>query len=460
MSTGFIAQAVAEYRGLVFGRWPDLNMTYAFDQSCQLPYRRAAIDVGLQAWQRWLPESSWSETSLDSARLRIRCYDSNTLPNAPGVVASVLSYPLGSFNVTSWLYTFLYADVEFGNYTWRSGNLIVTHEFGHAFGLIDGTGGLMNQNDWQTAPYDPIIGIPVPTQQQMDALAEVYGVAPHTLNAITRTTGIQIQSFTIWISQEPKWGFKIAYYAVAGSTELVLIIPGGRLIGSSYSSYIYVNDTGPTDFASHLANNYRFDVAIIQAGSFVTSTPYEINSIITQLANLYGSKQVFLIGHSGGGAVVASYVTSHPNNTLVQGAVVLDAPLAASNSSETVNWNFNGLPNAAYRAENLTIPTLLIYGENDTVTPSHRNGGAWLDHAPENMANVELYSYGHNPWSNETSPTVRTEVEERIIQYMLHPVPIPEMPHPILIISSLFLMLVLISKPQSSKRLKHEHYYS
>lgn len=190
LSMSFSSQASAAYMGVVTGRWPSLNMTYAFDQSCQLPYRRAAIDFGIQAWQRWLPASTWAETSFNAAWLRMLCFEDGLIPGSGNTMASVLAYPAGPFNTTSWLWTFAYAVVEFGNYTWvgDDSEIITTHEIGHAFGLIDGTGGLMSQGDWQTAPYDPLLGIPVPNQWQIDAISEVYGVPTHTLDAVSRTT--------------------------------------------------------------------------------------------------------------------------------------------------------------------------------------------------------------------------------------------------------------------------------
>jgi pimeloyl-ACP methyl ester carboxylesterase len=156
---------------------------------------------------------------------------------------------------------------------------------------------------------------------------------------------------------------------------------------------------------------------------------------------MHGEKQVFLIGHSAGGAAVASYVTSQPSNPLVQAAVVLDAPLAA-NAEEEVDWMLNGLLNSAYRGRDLTIPTLLIYGENDFVQDQRE----WLDRARANLTDIQLYSYEHNPWDSGVDPAVRTHCGATILAcivrlYCL----VPEMPSPALAFISILLAIAILT---------------
>ena len=274
-----------------------------------------------------------------------------------------------------------------------------------------------------------------------------------TSATVTETSGrTALQPFLIQFAYNEsdgftqKYAFSGLYYVAPNSRELVLIIPGGSIFTSEASAdsahYICTLDTGPTSFAADLAINYGFDVAIAQMGCFHTGTSFEINGIITELAKTYGEKQVFLIGHSAGGAAVASYVTSQPSNSLVQAAVVLDAPLAA-NPEEEVDWTLNGLLNSAYRARDLTIPTLLIYGENDFVQDRQE----WLDRAPANLTDIELYSYEHNPWDSGVDTAVRTQVEQRIIRCIVRPYClIPEMPYPTLAFIPILLAIVVLKR--------------
>jgi hypothetical protein len=267
-----------------------------------------------------------------------------------------------------------------------------------------------------------------------------------TSATVTETSGqTALQPFNIQFAYNEgdgfaqKYTFSGFYYVAPNSRELVLIIPGGSIYDARY---ICIMDTGPTSFAADLAINYGFDVAIAQMGCFHTGTSFEINGIIKELAKMYGEKQVFLIGHSAGGAAVASYVTSQPSNSLVQAAVVLDAPLAA-NPEEEVDWTLNGLLNSAYRARDLTIPTLLVYGENDFVHDRQE----WFDRAPANLTGIELYSYEHDPWDSGVDTAVRTQVEQRIIRcivklYCL----IPEMPYPTLAFIPTLLAIVVLRR--------------
>jgi hypothetical protein len=270
-----------------------------------------------------------------------------------------------------------------------------------------------------------------------------------TSATVTETSGrTALQPFLIQFAYNESYGFTQKYtfsgfyYVAPNSRELVLIIPGGSTYTLHLHNYICIMDTGPTSFAAELAINYGFDVAIAQMGCFHTGTSFEINGIITELAKTYGEKQVFLIGHSAGGAAVASYVTSQPSNSLVQAAVVLDAPLAA-NPEEEVDWTLNGLLNSAYRAGDLTIPTLLIYGENDFVQDRRE----WLDRAPANLTNTELYSYEHNPWDGGVDTSVRSQVEQRIVRcivklYCL----VPEMSYPTLAFIPILLAIVVLRR--------------
>ena len=195
LALALLLASVAVAHATLFGRWPDLNMTYRFDPSCTLAYRHDPIMQGVAAWQKWLPGSSWTEDPGDnsSARVIFICYDDLVIPNSGNVLGTALCYPAGPFDTSIQLWTFSYCNVEFANGTFVSpepARNIATHELGHALGLIDKTGGLMDLS----GPSDPELGIIMPTQAQIDELCTMYGLVPYTLpqpaEVVTTTTTV------------------------------------------------------------------------------------------------------------------------------------------------------------------------------------------------------------------------------------------------------------------------------
>jgi len=168
--------ALVSHSSALFGRWPDLNMTYTIDQSCAAEERNDAIMQGIVKWRQWLPEATWTQLgqNASSARVIFYCLDGATVPEAPlTAVSTAFSAPDG--------HTFLFFMVRIATGAWAGGMAqpadTVAHELGHVLGLAEHNGGLMSD-----------ISLP-PTQEQLDEIRVAYGlVQVHKNPTVTVST--------------------------------------------------------------------------------------------------------------------------------------------------------------------------------------------------------------------------------------------------------------------------------
>jgi hypothetical protein len=164
---------------LIWGRWPDLQMTYTLSSGCKVEPRRTYILAAIAAWQRWLPQASWTENS--NGRVLFTCDET---PTAGGSVkdAYAIVYVNGNNVNTN-------GEETIGTNAWSGTSMpepryayaIVAHETGHELGLPDGAGGLMTYILTDNCAFnnlcqvDPVLSIPMPTQDELNAILSAYG---------------------------------------------------------------------------------------------------------------------------------------------------------------------------------------------------------------------------------------------------------------------------------------------
>lgn len=149
----------------LYGKWPDLNMTYSIDDGCRDGYRDQTILHAIEKWAAWLPEITWTATN-SNPRLMIFCLETETIPEASLTIApTCFTMPDG--------HTFLFCMLRIAKGTWTvvgwedPANLIA-HEIGHILGLSGHTRGLMNgeppftPTDEELAEIRNAYGLPVP----------------------------------------------------------------------------------------------------------------------------------------------------------------------------------------------------------------------------------------------------------------------------------------------------------
>jgi len=228
-----------------------------------------------------------------------------------------------------------------------------------------------------------------------------------------------ISNFSMRIIDDPRCPlFNGTYYGVPDAAKLVIIIPGGNYFSTNYYGWLTVRGSNVHQLAfAERLSTFGFDVAVMDYSWFPALTDgKELQAIVFGLVKLYGQhSDIFLIGHSGGGAVVANYITKS-HETSVHQAIILDAPLTWTLPKN--NDVAHQLTAAAYSAMNVKTDTLLIYGKLDTTVPYSDNAIAWLQNAPHGSTSLELYDYGHSPWDKETSQPVREQVEQTIISHL------------------------------------------
>ena len=158
------------YEGLVFGRWPDLQMTYQIDASCsnqewKNEYFMVPIRDGIAAWSQWLQGYVNFTEAASNPRLIFQCFESNRTPSGN---MHDLSYGI---NGTGYFLVPAYIRLS----TWPPAITTwgVEHELGHVLGLSGGDGIMID-----SPTYLDIARNATPTQQQLDEIRNTYETLP------------------------------------------------------------------------------------------------------------------------------------------------------------------------------------------------------------------------------------------------------------------------------------------
>lgn len=157
-------------------------------------------------------------------------------------------------------------------------------------------------------------------------------------------------------------------------------------------------DQGTISFLTSLTGSvaisgFNLVVPINWQSTNIASTSFPVFPFIIAalLKYGYGISQVYLLGWSAGGTVVA-WTLTHDTHRLFDVGVITDAELnGTENTSQTDASVFSTLQSASQA----TVPQLLIWGANEAGTNSIQDAMQWARNAVPGLARLDTFAYSH-----------------------------------------------------------------
>jgi len=176
------------------------------------------------------------------------------------------------------------------------------------------------------------------------------------------------------------------YYQNPSSDRVVIFIGQGlfyELIGST-------SVQGPPSVGDENSATYRLVYDLTMNGFSVVSPSTDWSGVdfpakVVDYLKKQGKSEFYIIGWSAGGVVAANAIIN--NTSLFRKAVIADAVLTSATA--------DSLTNLAPKADSVTIPHYLIWGEADTTT-SIKEAEAWLLNARPDLAKLGVFEYFHD----------------------------------------------------------------
>jgi pimeloyl-ACP methyl ester carboxylesterase len=199
-------------------------------------------------------------------------------------------------------------------------------------------------------------------------------------------------------------GGRGSYIQLASPTLPVVIFVGGGYELDSLHGVSQLDDA-TTGFLDYLAAA-GFNV-LAPVGWYVPDVPSFPLVLGALLKHGFLMSQVYLIGWSAGG-VASAWALTHDFHRILNMAVIMDAELTGP--TETGTHTDISVFTTASISNQVSIPHLLVWGQDDSGTISIQTAAQWFKNAQPGLSRVDPLPYSHTWLGTSAEPLIRQDI--------------------------------------------------